>query len=84
MTAMSRTMTGVATTDATMAATVLAALNSQNPTTVTMPIIRADGTLGMEIADMTSGTSMQAVMQRAGMTTNAAANTVHVMMQGMR
>lgn len=82
--AMSRVMTGVASTDAAMAATVLAALNSQNATSVTMPIIRADGTLDMEVADMTSDTSMQAAMQRAGMTTNAAASTVHVMMQGMR
>lgn len=84
VTAMSRVMTGVATTDATMAAAMLAALNSQNPTSVTMPIIRADGTLGMEMADMTSGTSMQAAMQRAGMTMNTAANSVHLVMQGMR
>ena len=81
---MSRVMTGVATTDATMAAVMLAALHSQNPTSVTMPIIRADGTLDMEMADMTSDTSMQAAMERAGMTTNAAANAVHVMMPGMR
>jgi len=82
--AMSRVMTGVATTDASMVALVLAALNSQNATSVTMPIIKADGTLDMEMADMTSDTSMQAAMQRAGMTTNAAANAVHVMMPGMR
>jgi len=84
MTAMSRVMTGVATTNTTLAATMLAALNSQNPTSVTMPMIRADGTLAMEIADMTSDTSMQSAMQRAGMTTTAAANAVHVMMPGMR
>jgi len=84
MTAMSRVMTGVATTNASMAATMLAALNSQNPTSVTMPIMRADGTLGMELADMTSNASMQSAMQRAGMTTTAAANSVFVMMQGMR
>jgi len=84
MTAMSRVMTGVSTSDATMAATMLAALDSQNPTSVTMPIMRADGTLGMELADMTSDASMQSAMQRAGMTVNAAASTVHVMMQGMR
>ena len=82
--AMSRVMTGVATTDAAMADVMLAALNSQNPTSVAMPIIRADGTLNMEMADMTSDASMQAAMQRAGMTTNAAASAVHVMMQGMR
>ncbi len=82
--AMSRVMTGAGTTDSTMAATMLAALNSQNPTSVTMPIIKADGTLGMESADMTSNASMQSAMQRAGMTTTAAANAVHVMMQGMQ
>lgn len=82
--AMSRVMTGIATTDASQAAIVLAALNSQNPTSITMPIIKADGTLDMEMADMTSGASMQAAMQRAGMTTNAAANAVHIMMPGMR
>ncbi len=84
MTAMSRIMTGVASTDATLAATMLAALNSQNPTSVTMPIMRADGTLGMELADMSSNASMQSAMQRAGMTVNSAANSVFVMMQGMR
>lgn len=84
MTAMSRVMTGAATTDATMATAMLAALNSQNPISVTMPIMRTDGTLGMELADMTSDASMQSAMQRAGMTVNAAASTVHVMMQGMR
>ena len=82
--AMSRVMTGAGTTDSTMAAVMLAALNSQNPTSVTMPINKADGTLGMELADMTSETSMQSAMQRAGMTVNAAASTVYVMMQGMR
>jgi hypothetical protein len=81
---MSRIMTGVATTDASMAATMLAALNSQNPTSVTMPIMRVDGSLGMEMADMTSNASMQSAMQRAGMTVNSAANSVFVMMQGMR
>ena len=82
--AMSRVMTGIATTDESRAAIVLGALNSQNATTVSMPIIKADGTLDMEMADMTSDASMQAAMQRAGMTTNAAANAIHVMMPGMR
>ena len=51
--AMARVMTGGTATDASMAAIVLAALNSQNPTSVVMPIIKADGTLVMEMADMT-------------------------------
>lgn len=67
-----------------MAAVILGALNSQNPTSVAMPIMRADGTPGMEIADMTSNASMQSAMQRAGKATNSAAKSVHVMMQGMR
>ena len=82
--AMSRVMTGVATTDASLAAIIIAALNSQNATSVTMPIIKVDGTLNMQMADMTTDASMQTAMQGAGMTTNNAASTVHVMMQGMR
>ena len=82
--AMSRVMTGGSTINATQQAVVLAALNSQTPTTVTMPIIKADGTLVMQMADMTSSTSMQAAMQRAGMTTTTATNTTQVTMPMMR
>ena len=49
-----------------------------------MPILEADGTIDIEMADMTSSASMQAAMQSAGMTLNAAANTTNVMMGGMR
>ena len=83
MNAMAGVMTSVATTDPTKAATVLAALNSQNVTAAYMPIIKADGTLDMELADMTSSQSMQTAMQNAGMTTPGAANAVNIMMQGM-
>lgn len=87
--AMASVMTGAATTDATKAATVLAALNAQTVTTAYMPITKADGTLAMpmQLVDMTSTTttttSMQAAMQSAGMTTTAAPNTVTTMVQGM-
>jgi hypothetical protein len=48
-----------------------------------MPILKADGTIGMQLADMTSSASMQTAMQNAGMTVTAAANTVNVVMGGM-
>ena len=81
--AMAGVMNSYVTADATKSANVLAALNAQNATRVNMPILKADGTVGMEIADMTSAASMQTAMQNAGMTVNAAANTVNVMMGGM-
>jgi hypothetical protein len=84
VTAMAGVMNGYVTADATKSANVLAALNAQSVTSVTMPVLKADGTVVMQLADMTSSASMQSVMQSAGMTVNAAANTVNVMMGGMR
>ncbi|HUW37819.1 MAG TPA: hypothetical protein VMV91_10850 [Rhodocyclaceae bacterium] len=81
--AMAGAMSGVASTDPTRAATLLAALNSQNVTAAYMPIVNANGTLVMGLTDMTSSASMQAAMQTAGMTTNSAASAVNIMMQGM-
>ena len=81
--AMAGVMNSYVTADATKSANVLAALNAQNATRVNMPILKADGTVGMEIADMTSAASMQTAMQNAGMTVTTAANTVHTMMGGM-
>jgi len=83
MNAMAGVMTGITTSDPTKAATVLAALTSQNVTTAYMPIIKADGTLTMQMANMTSSQSMQTAMENAGMTTTTAANAVNIMMQGM-
>lgn len=83
MNAMANVMTGITTSDPTKAATVLAALTSQNVTMAYMPIIKADGTLTMQTANMTSSQSMQTAMQNAGMTTTTAANAVNIMMQGM-
>jgi hypothetical protein len=82
--AMAGVMNSYATADATKSANVLAALNAQNVISTNMPILKADGSLGMELADMTSSASMQSAMQNAGMTVNSAANTVNVMMGGMR
>ena len=81
--AMAGVMNSYVTADATKSANLLAALNAQNVTAVNMPILKADGTIAMELADMTSSASMQSAMQNAGMTVNAAANAVNVMMGGM-
>lgn len=83
MNAMASVMTGIATTDQTKEAAVLAALNSQTVTTAYMPIIKGDGTLDMEPTDMDSTESMQTAMQRAGMTIPDAADAVHIMRQRM-
>jgi len=83
VTAMAEVMNSYVTADATKSANVLAALNAQNATGVNMPILKADGTIGMQLADMTSSASMQTAMQNAGMTVTAAANTANVMMGGM-
>ena len=83
MNAMAGVMTGVATTDPTRLGTVLTALNSQNVTAAYLPIVKADGTLDQELADMTSSASMQTAMERAGMTTSGAASAVTIMMPGM-
>lgn len=81
--AMAGVMNSYVTADTTKSANVLAALNAQNVTAVRMPIRKADGTIDMEPADMTSSASMQTAMQNAGMTVTDAANTVNVVMGGM-
>ena len=81
--AMDGVMNSYVTADPTKATNMLAALNAQNVTAVRMPIVKADGTIDMEPADMTSSASMQTAMQNAGMTVGAAANTVNTMMGGM-
>ncbi len=83
VTAMAGVMNSYVTADATKSANLLAALNAQNATSVKVPIVKADGTIDTETADMTSAASMQTAMQNAGMTTTDAANTVHTMMGGM-
>ncbi len=83
VTAMAGVMNSYVTADATKSANLLAALNAQNATSVNMPILKADGTISMQLADMTSAASMQTAMQNAGMTVTTAANTVPGMMSGM-
>mgnify|MGYP001577543490 FL=1 len=82
--AMAGVMNSYVTADIAKSANVLAALNAQNTTSVNMPIRKSDGTIGMQLADMTSSASMQTAMQNAGMTVSAAENTVNVVMGGMR
>ena len=83
VTAMAGVMSSYVTADTAKSANLLAALNTQNVTGISMPILKADGTIDMQITDMTSAASMQAAMQNAGMTANAAGNTVNAMMSGM-
>ena len=81
--AMAGVMNSYVTSDAAKSADVLAALNAQSVTAANMPILKADGTIGMQLADMTSAASMQGAMQKAGMTANAAASAANVMMGRM-
>src|SRR5665811_524926 len=77
VTAMAGVMDSYVTADTTKSANLLAALDAQNTGSVNMPILKADGTMGVELADMTSFVSMQSAMQNAGMAVNDAANTVN-------
>ena len=83
VTAMAGVMNSYVTADATKLSNMLAALNAQNATAVNMPMLRADGTIGMQLADMTSSASMQTAMQNAGMPLNAAVEAVNAMMRKM-
>jgi len=81
--AMAGVMNSYITPDPAKLANILAALNAQNVTNISMPILKTDGTIVTSAVDMTSSTAMQSAMQNAGMTVNAAANTVNVIMGGM-
>ena len=81
--AMASVMTSYVSSDPAKVANMMAALNAQNVTNVTMPVRMADGTISMQIADMTSLASMQTAMQNAGMTVNTAADTTNAMMGRM-
>ena len=63
---------------------ILPAIVSENPAAVTMAIIKPDGTLGLEVADMTSAASMQSAMQKAGMPAAVVVSNVQIMMLQMR
>ena len=59
-------------------------LLAQNPVSVAMPVVRKDGTLVYETADMTSAASMESAMLAAGMSPAVVTATVQIMMQQMR
>lgn len=83
VTAMAGVMNSYVTADPAKAADLLAALNAQSTTAITMPIRKADGTMDMQRVDMNSALSLQAAMQHAGMTLTNAANTANTMMRRM-
>ena len=82
--AMSRAMTRGGNVAAQTFSRILPAIMSQQPTAVAMAIIKSDGTLGVEMADMTSAVSMQLAMQRAGMPAAVLVSNVQIMMLQMR
>jgi len=81
--AMAGVMNSYVTSDPTKAANMIAALTAQSPTAIEMPIRMADGTIRLEMTDMTSLMSVQTSMQQAGMTVTTAANTANLMMGQM-
>lgn len=81
---MSRAMTRGANAAAFALSRIVPAIMSENPTSVTMAIIKPDGTLDLQSADMTSAASMQLAMQNAGMPTAVLVSNVQIMMLQMR
>ena len=63
---------------------IIPTIAAENPTSVAMAIIKPDGTLGLEVADMTSAASMQSAMQNAGMPAAVLFSNVQIMMLQMR
>lgn len=76
-------MTGPTTFDRTRADAMMAALLAQNVTATNMPILMANGALGMQLADVTSIQSMQGAMRNAGLSSAAVTGTVTTMMSRM-
>ena len=81
---LSRAMTRGANATAFALSRIVPAITSEIPTSITMAIIKLDGTLGVEMADMTSAASMQSAMQRAGMPAAVLVSNVQIMMLQMR
>ena len=84
VTAMAGVMNSNSTTDPTKIANMMAALNAQNVTNISMPVLKADGTTVLQLADMTSLASMQTAMQTAGISASNASTMASAMMGGMR
>lgn len=83
VTAMADVMSSYASSDPTKIAALVQALNAQKVTGVTIPIYQPDGTVVMQLANMTDPTSMQTVLENAGMTTTTATTATNVMMGSM-
>ncbi|HJV84588.1 MAG TPA: hypothetical protein VJ698_03865 [Noviherbaspirillum sp.] len=83
VTAMDSMMSGYATPDPVKMAAVMSALMTQNPTSVSLPIVQPNGAITMPMVDMTSLASMQTAMQNAGMPANTATGMMTTMMGGM-
>jgi len=81
--AMGRLMTSTTTVDTTRLAAMMQAMTAQDVTHVSMPVMRADGTLGTQTANMADAASMQSAMQSAGMTSSSAAGSAGTMMGRM-
>jgi hypothetical protein len=81
---MSMAMTRGANAAAQLFSRIVPAMLAENPTAVTMSIIRPDGSLGAEVADMTSAASMESAMRNAGMPPSLITNNVQIMMLQMR
>ncbi len=63
---------------------IIPTIVAENPTSVAMAIIKADGTLNVQVADMTSAASMQSAMRNAGMPEASLVANVQIMMMQMR
>ena len=81
---LSRAMTRGGNVAAQTISRIIPAIISQQPTAVTIAIIKPDATLALEVADMTSAASMQSAMQRAGMPAAVVVSNVQIMMLQMR
>jgi hypothetical protein len=81
--AMSGAMTRGANAAAQSFSRIVPAMMAEEPTSVTMAIIRPDGTLDMEVADMTQAASMETAMRNAGMASSSVASNVQIMMLQM-
>ena len=81
--AMSGAMTRGANAAAQSVSRIVPAMMAEEPTSVTMAIIKLDGTLTMEVADMTNAASIESAMRKAGMASSSVANNVRIMMLQM-
>ena len=82
--AMSGAMTRGSNAAAQSISRIVPAMMAEQPASVTMAIIRADGTLVMEVADMADAASMESAMRNAGMASSSVSNNVQIMMLQMR